>query len=714
MRQQRFPKGLFLTIVLTYVAICSWAQPISEQEALARATRYLANSTALSNNRRSQLQGNPMKVAMAEVQHLYAFNYEGGGFIITSADQRALPVLGYSTDGAVDWEQMPANMKVWLQQYNEAINWLEHTGYSPSVTDEQSWQATPHRAAIQPLIQTSWGQDPVYNNLCPTYNGKYEPAQGKLCVTGCVATSMAQVMNYHRWPEAATTEIPAYSYTVSNVNPDDTSGEEFSVEALPPVTFDWSNMRPHYLFPIESTETTTDAEKEAVATLMRYCGQGVKMVYSPTTSLAMSVDAAYALRTYFGYDKGTRMVSRIGYSIADWEQLVYSELAASRPVIYAGQSDDGGHSFICDGYDGNGLFHINWGWEGQAEGYFSLSVLNPYAVAMPGIAYPGVGFSMSQDIIIGIQPPTDGTTAASTVPELKCHKHLAVNKDGDNYLLDIAFYYMSVEYPEATFQVSLFLETATGYQELAVGGEAPVPSGYPASLTFTVNAEPPASMPDGTYRLYPHYRCTSVDGADWQMLTDKDMYFELTIKDGICSYRAMPSTDNLTVNKWEITKGDGTEGTASDVTLTVQNNGTEYQGTLLLIPVFIGDADGEAAWQAISSASGPVDNMYPTEDIMPVGAYLEAHASSQVTFSFKPHRSGGYLLCLTEDPANSLRIGTPFAHSAITIGAPTDISRLQSSKGVHATCYDMKGLRMDAHQLPKGIYVNGGKKFIVK
>ena len=129
-------------------------------------------------------------------------------------------------------------------------------------------------------------------------------------------------------------------------------------------------------------------------------------------------------------------MNRIGYSINEWENMIYNELANNRPVVYGGQSDDGGHAFVCDGYDGNGMFHINWGWGGYGDDYFSLSVLNPYAVNVSGVMQPGVGFCMIQDAVIGIQQPTEGTIDVSSLPEL--------TKDANYQGIDMGDYYRVV------------------------------------------------------------------------------------------------------------------------------------------------------------------------------------------------------------------------------------------------------------------------------
>ena len=137
---------------------------------------------------------------------------------------------------------------------------------------------------------------------------------------------------------------------------------------------------------------------------MRYCGQAMKTTYSPAGS-ATSTDAQYAaLVKDFGYTAATQINFRTLYTIDEWEDIIYGELAANRPVLYNGYSESEGHSFICDGYDGDGLFHINWGWGGKDDGYFSLSVLNPHNNTSVGAGSSGIGFSINQGAIIYLDP----------------------------------------------------------------------------------------------------------------------------------------------------------------------------------------------------------------------------------------------------------------------------------------------------------------------
>ncbi len=308
----------------------------------------------------------------------YIFNIQDdGGFIIVSGDDATEEILGYTTKGRYDENHLPPNMSSWLDSRSEEIAAIRQS----SRRNHQVNRKNSHEA-ISPLISTQWNQGIAtttgdsYNMLCPTIDNLH-------CVTGCVATAMAQLMRYHQWPSDSCSAIPGY---------EDTSAG--ALEDLPSIKFDWLNMLDIY----DGEANTT--EKTAVATLMRYCGQAAVTKYGLRISEALGSDAAKALRNYFDYPATTRYVKRDEYNANVWDNMIYKELACSRPVIYFGYSSRGGHAFVCDGYDGNEFYHINWGWGGDYNGFFKLSALSPDGVGTGGGAADG--YAMNQHAIIGI------------------------------------------------------------------------------------------------------------------------------------------------------------------------------------------------------------------------------------------------------------------------------------------------------------------------
>lgn len=216
------------------------------------------------------------------------------------------------------------------------------------------------------------------------------------CATGCVATSMAQVMKYHEWPAQATQDIPSYAWY------------NYDMPLLTPVTFDWNNMLLDYSYGYTDDETT------AVATLMMYCGYSLNMDYGPESG-TFTEAVAYALKAYFDYNNSTQYIHRNYYTYTNWINIIYNELNQGRPVVYGGSSSTGGHSFVCDGYQGEDYFHINWGWSGSCDGYFKLAALDPYMQGIGGSSSKD-GYHFNQETIVGIQKPTDTGTVLDIAP----------------------------------------------------------------------------------------------------------------------------------------------------------------------------------------------------------------------------------------------------------------------------------------------------------
>lgn len=388
-----------LTLLLAFFCVAGiWAEDVTEEQALEQALQFLTNTPATPGSPRHTSSGTPQLVAAKKVSGLHVFNVKNnGGFVIVSNDDRTRPILGYSDRGNVNPSEMPDNMKAWLQGYADEIAWLQKQNTKVARPKKARNKVGSHNTtAITPMLTSQWYQDAPYNNLCPTLYGNTK------CATGCVATAMAQVMYYHKWPESNTKTIPGYT----------TYTQGFNLSSLSPVTFQWNNMIDNY------NGNYTTAQGNAVATLMKYCGYSVQMDYSDASG-AYTEDIPYALKTYFDYNATTKFISRSSYSYAKWTDLIYHELSEGRPVIYGGLSTGGGHEFVCDGYkyqNNTDFFHINWGWGGMSDNYFVLSALDPDQQGIGGSSSTD-GFHYGQDAVIGIQKPSDSGTTADITPQ---------------------------------------------------------------------------------------------------------------------------------------------------------------------------------------------------------------------------------------------------------------------------------------------------------
>ena len=374
----------FLLLLLSFIVsvVTVNAGKVSEKEALQKALQFMPGKSfvSLKTSDKTFARGDDSQTAF------YIFNVEGNdGFVIISADDRTEPVLGFSRTGKIDMDDMPDNLRYWLDCYVEQIASLDES--NPSITPVGTRSA---RAKISPLVQTKWDQGEPYWNDCPTY-------QGHTCVTGCLATALAQVMYYHKWPETSKS-IPAYT----------TQSRKIKQSELPSYSFKWDLMKTEY----NGSKDDADAQ-DAVAKLMHYCGQAMQMDYDPDGSGAYV--HADAIIDYFNYTKNLKYLPRYWYTAKQWEELVYQELSQKRPILYTGQSTDGGHAFVCDGYE-DGLFHINWGWGGSSDGFFLLSVLDPIEQGTGGSSG---GYSYDQSAVFGMQKAAANEDELPDIPYIE-------------------------------------------------------------------------------------------------------------------------------------------------------------------------------------------------------------------------------------------------------------------------------------------------------
>lgn len=304
----------------------------------------------------------------------YIFNNEDDkGFVIIAADDCVTPVLGYSYDNNFAAENLPPNLKGWLDGYAEQIRIAVAMRATASDEIRADWECLrqgknlPIRSETQvyPLIATTWNQNYPYNELCPTDYG----GPGNHAYAGCVATAMAQIMKYWAYPAQGfgfhQYYHPSYGQLSANF------GE---------TTYNWSSM-------------PSNSSNNSVAKLLYHCGVSVEMNYGPSSSGAQTVgsfpSAEQAYKSFFDYKNTLHSISKSDFSDSQWINKLKNELNAARPIHYRGQNNDGGHSFICDGYDSSNQFHFNWGWSGNNDGYYNINT----------ILYP-----INQQAIIGIEP----------------------------------------------------------------------------------------------------------------------------------------------------------------------------------------------------------------------------------------------------------------------------------------------------------------------
>ena len=372
---------------------------------MQKAQRFYSDRGQTSKVRKLKQVPRAAEVSTAmENDCFYVFNAgEDDGYVIISGDDRTPDVLGYCDSGTFKADDMPENMKAWLDEYVSQIRYLQDmqareanlTGALRAAAGGHARIAT--HPAVAPLLATKWNQDAPYNNQCPVF---FDESKYGRCVTGCVALAMAQIMKFWNYPKTTLKYIPNYPCTTDwSSYIGSSSTMRIDVPEVGITTFDWDNMLNTY------DNSASDTQKKAVATLLQACATSAKAEFGINEVGGTSADPQIlkgALVRYFDYDKGMRYVSRCSYTADQWDELIYSEMKAHRPVFFSGNSTTSGHTFVVDGYDGNGYYHVNWGWGGLNNGYFLLSVLNPEDES--GIGAGKGGYNLNVEAIIGVKP----------------------------------------------------------------------------------------------------------------------------------------------------------------------------------------------------------------------------------------------------------------------------------------------------------------------
>ena len=531
----------------------TWAAPVNENQARNIAASFMANHSMRSTSLRMAHKAPMVKTAGADNAAYYVFTGNQGGYVIVAGDDRAPAVLGYSDNGTFDSQNMPEAMQYLLEGYAAQIEALG--------TYAKPAHPLTSAPAIRPLVTASWSQNSPYNTLLPMLNN------GKQAVAGCVATALAQVLYYWKEPARPTSAIPAYTSQTLQIY----------MPQLEPVDFNWTAMQDTYL----SNDTESDGAR-AAAQLTLYCDQVMTMDFQYGVSGAITSRIPNAISTYFGYKRNAHCEYRENYSTQGWTDLIYSELAQGRPVIYSGSKASSGHAFICDGYDGQGLFHINWGWDGMSNGYYLLNVLNPDAQGT-GSASEAYGYIYDQYIVCNIEPGEGESVFALTAGSVALNGAETTRTSSNaNFTATVTgrFY----NYTPETIAVSFGWGFYQGDELLSVlyrSGSSSLPPNY----FFSTNNQElsfGSGITSGTYRIVPIY--SEYGANNWRPCVGADVnYIEVTIDGDNCTVIGQGSAGirDYTVNDIHY---DGAlhHGRPVHLTLNMTNNGSSQNDLLYM------------------------------------------------------------------------------------------------------------------------------------
>ena len=568
---QHNPIRILAVAVALALATSLWANPISQGQAKSIASRFMASKTLkhvdLKHSQHAPRQG-----------AYYVFNAQPGqGYVIVAGDDRLPSILGYSDTGTFDFNHVPPAMQQLLDYYAQC--------QAPSQPTRLI-----ARDAIRPLTHSIWGQGAPFNKFLllsdttavgDTIHWQAQPESA--------ATAMAQLMYYHQWPQETLLPIPEYTTTTKgHVMPE-----------LPDTTFAWDMMRDAY----HTTDST--AAGEAVALLYLYCAQALQTDLLETASTAAAVAIPELLTQYFGYDVSTRNVKRDTYSTQAWEDMLYAELQAHRPVIYRGDRDTDQHTFIIDGCDDTGLFHVNWGWDGQSNGYFVLSDLNPDAWDIEG-AQEQCGYIMRQAMVIGAQPGSE-STVQSNIRFHSMNVHGMSDNPVDslgNYRVNVTGVFHNNTHAEKAFDYGWGLFQDGDMLGTLSTKSRTTPLAPNHQVTSTFDLEFGAELNDDTYYLRPIW--SDLDANDWKVCEGGDLNFiEVTLAQDTCIYvlHGMAGTPEYVVNDLTF---DGTLHAGKMVTATANITNLGYT---LGDPIFLLDNGTKAYTTMIDVDQGCTGNI---------------------------------------------------------------------------------------------------------
>ncbi len=544
-------KHISIFALMLFAALSAQAQRVSETVALSKASQFFQSQRTGAHHGAPSMT-TPELAYTAETKgeaDFYVFNRSASseGFVIINADEAGTPILGYSMSSTFKVDSLPDNMRWWISQYQKA------RAYAAPKSG---------RVSIPDLILTKWNQTDPYNSQIPTLG----PSHEKL-VTGCTATALAQVMKYWEYP---TKGVGSNSYSIRY---NSTYNVTFSA-SFSNTTYDWANMLNEY------SDGYTPAQAKAVALLMYHAGVAENSSYGQSSTggtSAATTAIGPALLKHFDYDKGMRYDKRDDYTDAAWEEMIYNELSKGRPIVYSGSNPsnpNSGHCFVCHGYNAqNGLYAINWGWGGYADGYFALTGTD---ALLPNYSGTGGGnvdeaYSAGQSVYTHIQPnkgngyeyrfcakelsvvPSSGAQAASYTINRGSTVGSGEMKDGE-FKLNIPLF-RCVSLPSTTYDFGVaFRNVATGQvyfsDRFTYTGQVNL-GDYYTNRSYSFNS---SAIPyNGTYEVL---LAIKPEGGEWTAVDytgDPTMLSRMTVKGGTNAERAeLPITlphDQLQVSK---------------------------------------------------------------------------------------------------------------------------------------------------------------------
>lgn len=597
-----------MKLLMTWMLLLSWgthlgAAPVTKADALGRAKAFM-ESKGISFEADANVIDGPKKVSAghAESPYFYVFNNESnGGFVVVSGDDRTVPIIGYSDKGHFDLEMMSQFEGTLFDTYKEEMDLLDkkgENGGAPLLAKAVNTSTTPTTFPVRPLLKTQWGQDEPFNTYAPKKGGQ-------LCHLGCTSVCMAQLAYYYKdrmetkWPEAVS------GYTANGV----------TVSSIAKGTaFNWNNMAEVY-----EGKATTNFNN--ACKFIFNCAVALKSVFAAgdDNGTKASLDNfRSAISTYFKFKSSySGFVYRSGYSYDRWKEMVLDELYQGRPVPYtAFRSSGSGHIFLVDGYDGGDFFHVNWGWGGYCDGFFSLSVLNNEEPDMSDSSIGEKSFILSTRAHFDLQPikgynnETDNTVLKATISSASGTE---TSVQFANLNTEAAAYYLGLGYNDKNGNIQLLKQYGSAPVSIASNKYVV------GKFTLATSDFSALKLAKGTYKLYPICKLKGTDEwipcdqvADYNHIS---AVYSTTVKLTLGAASASLSVSEFIFN------GSRIAGQSQPVVVALKNSGDDFFGYVSLY----------------ASTTSSMGNKRSQALV-----YVPAGKTVNVQLSFKPSTSGTY------------------------------------------------------------------------
>ena len=482
-------KRVISVISIMLLTLTMTAQERSDAQMMSIAKAQLAGMRTVRKAKGTAAETLTLKTVREDSQYRMYAAEDGSGYVVVARNEAFSPIIGYSTEPTTG--EIPCCMRACLDMINHNLE----ARLTSAETEEATGSDGATYEVVEPMLTTYWSQGNPYNLKCPA------DYTGETSVTGCVATAMAMVMKHFRYPASVEGKEGFY---LTKINSSGTTGD--TIWTTISSSYDWDKMLDKY-----SSSSSTEA-KEAVSQLMFDCGQAVGMKYGSSASSGSTTTAAQRFYSVFGY-AAVNHASKDYYSDWEWRQLVYDQLKAGCPLMHSGQDpDNGGHAFIFDGVDANGLVHINWGWGSSTAGYFDMLALTPttssksYNFAPTGFIYnlkPTLGEGEEQELQLVVGRGTGQYKDDYYTIRLNEENHVILNTGSVFNWTPVPIRgYVGVRYEnlDGGTNYNVRLKTGTGGYYVPMDAKSRSGAGY-GSYSLD-HDQTPSTIKPGTYKVY--------------------------------------------------------------------------------------------------------------------------------------------------------------------------------------------------------------------